>query len=131
VIERGKGRVVILGEARKLRQELASLRKKGGLESREVEDFARALGRRRHSRGKEPAWVSDVPGLRPVSIPDHPGDLNRFTARGILNQLEEDLEMLDDDVTSESVEVGAHGDFRNSEELAQVRHLREPTLLDD
>jgi hypothetical protein len=27
-----------------------------------------------------------------VSIPSHPGDLNRFTARGILDQLEGDLD---------------------------------------
>lgn len=37
-----------------------------------------------------------LPDARPLSIPDHGGkDLNRFTARVILQQLEEDLDTLE------------------------------------
>lgn len=48
------------------------------------------------SAGKEPTWVSTViPGAPPVSIPNHPGELNRFTVKGILTQLEADLDLYD------------------------------------
>jgi hypothetical protein len=38
-----------------------------------------------------------VSGFTTVSIPHHSQDLNRFTARAILQQLEEDLEALEVD----------------------------------
>jgi len=63
--------------------------------------LAKSLRRYRHKRGKEPTWVSEVlTDAPPISIPDHPGDLNKYTARSILDQLELDviaLEKLDDD----------------------------------
>jgi hypothetical protein len=58
---------------RKLRERLNSLRAKGGIKSSEVESLAQAL-----------------------AIPHHSSDLNKFTARGILDQLEEDLEALEE-----------------------------------
>jgi len=62
----------------------------------ELESLAESLGRTRLKRGKHPTWVNRLlPTARPVSIPSHTGDLNRFTARTILDQLEEDLEMLE------------------------------------
>ena len=71
---------------------IEELRRKGGVKSSEMESFAQALGRKRSKGGKEPTWVSPVfPDLRPVSIPHHSKDLNRFTAGSILDQLEEDL----------------------------------------
>ena len=81
---------------RRLRQQLEALRQRGGVKARELKNLATALGRKRHKRGSEPTWVSDIfPDSRPVSIPDHPGDLNKHTARGILDQLEGDLERLE------------------------------------
>ncbi len=82
----------------KLRRQLDSLRQRGGIKSRELESLTKAMGRRRHpKRGKEPTWVSDtVPNSRPLSIPNHPGDLNRFVAGSILDQLEEDLDRLEE-----------------------------------
>jgi len=78
---------------RKLRSEIEALRGRGGIKSSELESLARRLGRRRAKRGKEPAWVSEeLPESRPVSIPNHPGDLNRYTAGTILDQLEADLD---------------------------------------
>ena len=75
-----------------LRQELASLRRRGGIRPNEMESFAKALGRKQDPRGKEPTWVNpDFPILRPVSIPHHK-ELNKYTAKSILDQLEEDIE---------------------------------------
>jgi hypothetical protein len=80
----------------KLRKRLNSLEGRGSVKSAEIEALAVALGRVRHKRGSEPTWVNEsYPHLRPVSIPHHTRDLNRFTARAILRQLEEDLAALE------------------------------------
>jgi hypothetical protein len=79
----------------KLRKWLQELRRKGGIESSELESLAKALGRvPKFKRGKEPTWVNqNFPDLRPLSIPRHGSkDLNRITANIILDQLELDLE---------------------------------------
>ncbi len=63
-----------------------------------MEALAKGLGRALHSRGTEPTWVSErFPNHPPVSIPHHSRELNRFTARTILDQLERDLERLEDE----------------------------------
>ncbi len=80
----------------KLRREIEGLRRRGGVRASELESLAQRLGRRRAKRGSEPTWVSDLlVGRPPVSIPSHPGDLNRYTARSILDQLEADLDELE------------------------------------
>jgi hypothetical protein len=82
-----------LRKVRRLRSEIEALRGQGGLKSAELESLAQRLGRRRAKRGSEPTWVSEAfPDLRPVSIPNHPTDLNRYTAKSILNELEADLD---------------------------------------
>ena len=56
-----------------------------------------------HPRGKEPTWISTVLAhARPLSIPSHPGDLNRFTAKAILDQLESDIDALEEIIDRES-----------------------------
>jgi hypothetical protein len=77
----------------RLRRKLQSLRgRPANIRTRELTSLASSLGRRRHSRGKEPTFVSDAfPGARPISIPSHPRALNRLTATNILDQLEEDI----------------------------------------
>jgi hypothetical protein len=81
---------------RRLREEIAVFRRVGGVRSRDLERLAARLGRRRHRRGKEPTWVSDVlPGAPPLSIPSHARDLNRITARTILDVLEADLDAIE------------------------------------
>ena len=78
---------------RKTKEKLANFRKQGGIKSTELESFAQDLGRKRSPRGSEPTWVSvPFPDLRPLSIPHHSSDLNKFTAGSILDQLEEDIE---------------------------------------
>ncbi len=83
-------------EIRRLREEIARFRRAGGVKSRDLERLAASLGRKRHRRGKEPTWVSEMlPGARPLSIPSHPRDLNRITARTILDLLEADLDAIE------------------------------------
>lgn len=78
----------------KIKQKVGGFRARGGIKSTELESLAKRLGRVKRDRGKEPNWVSDqFLSLRPLSIPHHgSGDLNRNTARAILDQLEEDIE---------------------------------------
>jgi len=79
---------------RKIKEEIAACRGRGGIKASELEGLAKELGRVLSKRGKEPTWVSEAfPDLRPVSIQRHGSrDLNRFTAGTILDQLEMDVE---------------------------------------
>jgi hypothetical protein len=79
-----------------LKRKFEEFRGRGGIRSSELEEFAKALGRTRHRRGKEPTWISEsFSDLRPVSIPHHSKDLNKYTAQSILDHLEYDLERLE------------------------------------
>jgi len=91
-----------LKKIQKLRDKIEKLRGRGGVNATELETLARQLGRKKARRGKEPTWVSEIfPDSRPVSIPSHPRDLNRFTAAGILDQLEGDLDRHEESVSLE------------------------------
>ena len=80
-----------------LRRKISRLRRKGGIKSSELESLAKRFGRVRHKRGSEPTWVdNEHPNLRPLAIPHHGKELNRFTAQNILNQLESDLDALEE-----------------------------------
>lgn len=87
------GDILNTKKLKRLEKRLNELRAKGGIKSSNVEMLAKALGRvRNHTRGKEPTWVNkEFPELRPLSIPHHSTDLNRFTAANILDQLEGDI----------------------------------------
>lgn len=80
-------------QLRRIRAEADALRQRGGVKSRELQRVAGKLRRRkRKHRTAEPMWVSEpFPYLRPLAIPEHPGDLNRFTARTVLDELEKDM----------------------------------------
>ena len=81
----------------RIRRRLDSLRLKRGIKPIKLEAVARALGRVRHKRGKEPTWVNEnMPELRPLTIPHHSTDLNRFTAASILDQLEGDIDRIEE-----------------------------------
>ncbi len=71
------------------------LRRQGGVKSTELEQLARALGRKCSPRGAEPTWVSVRPGFLPITIPHHSQGLNKFTARSILDQLEQDIDVME------------------------------------
>jgi hypothetical protein len=83
----------------KLRRELESLRRRGGIRSRELEGLAKRMGReRRAQRSGEPQWVNEELRWRPLSIPSHPGDMSKGTAGSVLNALEEDLFRLEEEL---------------------------------
>ncbi len=83
----------------KLKKKLSDFRNRGGIKSRELESFAKSLGRYRDDRGKEPTWVNaQFPTLRPLSISHHSTDLNKYTARGMLDQLQEDVEKWEEEL---------------------------------
>jgi hypothetical protein len=79
----------------KLRREVEALRRKGGIKGRELRKLAKAVGRKLGDRGKEPTWVSEQFSTRPLSIPGHPGDLSKYTAGGILDEIEQDLDEIE------------------------------------
>lgn len=82
----------------KLRTRVEEFRNKGGIGSSELESLARALGRVPSKRGKEPTWINPMfPDLRPLSIPRHGSkDLNKYTAKSIIDQLELDIEKFEE-----------------------------------
>lgn len=81
---------------KKLRKKIEALRRRGGISTGELEAIAQKLGRKRHKRGKEPNWVSEILlDSFPISIPGH-GSLNKFTARNILDRLEQDVDAIEE-----------------------------------
>jgi hypothetical protein len=88
---------------RKLWQRLRTYRSRvANLRSQELVSFAIALGRERSSRGKEPTFVSRLlPYSRPITIPNHPGSLKKFTAGSILDAFEQDLLTLEERLSTE------------------------------
>ena len=86
---------------RQLRKRLQALRARArNIESRELEKLARAIGRKRVGRGKEPTFISTLlPQSRPLSIPHHSATLKIGTASNILDQLEKDLDDLEELLT--------------------------------
>ena len=92
------GDILNIRKLKRLKRRLNDLRRRGGVKSAELEGLAKGLGRfHDKKRGKEPTWVNrDFPELRPLSIPHHSTDLNRFTAGGILDQLEGDIEKIEE-----------------------------------
>ncbi len=95
----------------RLRRTLDALRLGlANMPSRKLENFARALGRRRAKRGSEPTWVSDsLPNRRPVSIPHHSRPLKKRTAENILDQLERDLIDLELIEQADQIRRDGHG----------------------
>jgi hypothetical protein len=91
---------------KKLRLKLAQMRH-SPQKADALQKFAGQLGRRLASRGKEPTWVSDrFPQLRPLSIPDHGNrDVAPGTKNSILNQLEDDLNSWDEQLTKQEEEA--------------------------
>jgi len=84
---------------KRLRKEFECLRSKNAIKCNEMEKMAKLMGRIKSKRGKEPTWINEkYPDLRPLSIPHHggSGDLNKFTAQSILDQLEGDLERIEE-----------------------------------
>lgn len=92
----------------KLRRRLNTLRRKSAnLRHKDLESLAQSLGRVSSQRGKEPTYVNPtLPRSRPLTIPNHPGALARYTAESILDQLEEDLFALCEQLDQEAERRG-------------------------
>jgi hypothetical protein len=109
----------------KLRRELAQLRAgKYNLKTSKLVSFAGKVGRQRDtSRGKEPTYVSVLPGARPLSIPGH-RTINPHTADAVMDSLEADLDRWESML--EETESNAN---ENSKKLppATVRTNRDPS----
>jgi hypothetical protein len=88
---------------KKVRKKIEELRRRGGVSTGEIEAIAQKLGRNRHKRGKEPCWISTILlDSTPISIPSHCTDLNRFTARTILDRLEQDVDDIEAFLSSQT-----------------------------
>ena len=85
----------------RLRKRIQALRSRlGNIRSRELRSLATALGRKRNNRGKEPTFVSELlPQTRPITIPEHPRALKKGTAGSILDRLEEDIDLLEEQLS--------------------------------
>jgi hypothetical protein len=84
---------------KRLRRQLEALRARpANIRADELQRLVAALGRDREKKRRgEPMWISSLlPSSRPLSIPNHPGRLKRYTAGSILDQLEEDLDTLEE-----------------------------------
>jgi hypothetical protein len=93
---------------KRLKRKLEGMRQRvANLRSRELIGLAEALGRTRSNRGKEPTYVSSLlPNSKPISIPDHPGSLNKYTAGNILDSLEQDIFNLEELLDNKGVPYG-------------------------
>lgn len=78
---------------RRLKKQVSRLRNRiANIRSQELVRLAQQLGRGQSERGKEPTYISELlPHSRPISIPNHPGSLKKFTAGNILDALERDI----------------------------------------
>jgi hypothetical protein len=77
----------------KIKKQIKKLRSSpNNIRSDKLIHLARSLERRLFNRGSEPNYVSDIlPKSRPISIPNHPGAMKRYTAENILDSLEQDV----------------------------------------
>ncbi len=97
-------------------------RRLGSIRPDELAAIARALGREKSNRGKEPTYVrAGAAGWFPLSIPNHPGTLKTGTANSIVNQLLDDVEAwraevelaIDDETSEEDLENKEHTNDEN------------------
>ena len=76
----------------RIEEKIGALRSRpANIRSRELESIALALGRIPGKRGKEPTFIDPRRIWKPLSIPNHPGALSKYTAGNILDALEGDL----------------------------------------
>lgn len=72
----------------RIKSEIVSLRRQGGVSADQLQKLLIALGR----TSKGTAWRNlTFPHLTPITVHPHPGDLNKFTKNGILDDMEADV----------------------------------------
>jgi hypothetical protein len=84
-----------------LKRRHVALRNGADIARRALVSLAKSLGRKPSPRGKEPTYVSEFFALRPLSIPSH-RIIKEYTAKSILDQLEEDIFQWEEDLKKES-----------------------------
>ena len=102
----------------KIQREIDSARARvGNLRHRDLAKIAKMLGRvRSKDRTNEPTYVSNLLlDANVITIPDHSRGVNKFTAKNILNQLEEDALKLEEKLRIETERgiIYAKNDFEN------------------
>lgn len=95
---------------RKIRLKVEQFRNTGGAKAKKAEGLAKAVGRKRHPRGKEPTWVSEsLPYRPPLSIPHHgKGTLSPGVRDNIADTLDQDLDELEARVIQQRSEGNGH-----------------------
>ena len=93
----------------KIKRLIESMRSRiANIRSEELISLAHQLGRERSQRGKEPTYESTLlPKRAPISIPNHPGSLNKFTAGSILDDLEKDVFDIEESLEEEGEKKNA------------------------
>jgi len=74
----------------RLKRRHVAFRNGADIPRRLLVNLAKALGRKPSPAGKEPMYVSEFFPIRPLAIPSHQM-VKEYTAKSILNQLEEDI----------------------------------------
>jgi hypothetical protein len=89
----------------KIRKKTAALRlRSNNIRSIDLIKIAKSLGRKIANRGHEPNYISVfLPRSRPISIPNHPGAMARFTAENILDQLEQDIFYIEESIERQDI----------------------------
>jgi hypothetical protein len=93
----------------KLKKDIA-LARRSQQTAANLERFAKALGRKKVKRGKEPIWESQELDVFPLAIPHHGGkDLATGTKNSVLDQLEDDVLAWEQKLDDEDDEGGEGG----------------------
>ena len=77
----------------KIKREIEAARGRlGNLRHNDLAKIAKMLGRERSAkRTNEPTYESALLNANVITIPDHARGLNKWTAKAIINQLDEDV----------------------------------------
>lgn len=89
---------------RRARSKLEALKNTpSNIRPKQLKNLAKSLGRIPYPRGKGPTFINPrLPRSKPLTIPNHPGALPRYTAESILEQIEGDLFALEEKLENEA-----------------------------
>ena len=90
----------------KIKEELkAASQRLGNLKHNDLARIAKMLGRERSTkRTNEPTYESALLNTNVVTIPDHSWGLNKWTAKAIIKQLEQDVMQFEKQLASKKSE---------------------------
>ncbi len=73
---------------KKLKREIVAMRSRGGVSAVEIKGLLQALGRKDEGNG---VWRSKFFSVPAITVHSHPGDMNKFTKNGILDDMDSDV----------------------------------------